>query len=72
MAIEELNEATNRARVNAGFKGGDLFKNPVVAPAMDISTSNRGPAEGDRKLQVGPTDQPPVIDPWMDRKAKGS
>jgi len=68
MAIETFSREKNLARVSAGFKGGDSFKNPVTLPP----TSFVGwPAEVDAKLAAGKIPQPKPLDVWNVRRANG-
>lgn len=68
--IEEFSWERNCARVGAGFKGGDYFKNPQPLPAMDIGGD--WPAEVLVKLQDSKIPEPTPTDPWVVRMAKNS
>lgn len=63
----ELDVAANLARIGAGWKGGPLFKNPNLAPAMDINGESY-PDTVLEKLQMQKTEMAPVQDTWNMRK----
>jgi hypothetical protein len=65
--LEVYDEAKNLARIGAGWKGTPFFKNPNLAPAMDISGQGY-PAEVEAKLQRSKTEEPTPTDPWVSRK----
>jgi hypothetical protein len=66
--IEPFNEQRNKARVNAGLKGGPFFKNPVEVPARSIVDGY--PAEVTEKMQGGKITQGTPIDSWNERRQK--
>lgn len=64
--IEEFNWDKNMSRVGQAFKGNPLFKEPNLAPAMNIG---QGWPEGvDAKMKMGPTEAPTPTDAWNQRR----
>lgn len=64
--IESFSESKNLARVSAGFKGGEYFSAPNLAPSIEVGKSY--PAEVENKLKYTPTEQPPIQDVWINRR----
>ncbi len=64
---DELDVAANMARIGAGWKGSPFFKNPNLAPEMDINGTSY-PDTVLEKLQMQKTEMAPVQDSWNQRK----
>lgn len=64
--IESFSAEKNRARVAAGFKGGNFFVNPVEVPARTIVD---GYTESvDAKLMSTPIKQGTPMDTWFTKR----
>lgn len=63
--MENFNEDTQRARVAAGFKGSDFFKEGNQAPAMTVVSGV--PSEVNQKLLEQPIPKATPGDPWVVR-----
>lgn len=65
MAIEEYNAERNRAKVNAGLKGGNLFQSPNTPQAMTV-VDGIAP-ESQRMLGIQKPTQMGSVDAWASR-----
>lgn len=67
-AYPEFSEEANRARVKAGYKGGNIMKNPILHPAMTIVDGT----EPEVKAKFLAKDVPSISveDPWYGRRNK--
>jgi hypothetical protein len=66
MAIETgYNEMTQRAKVVAGFRGGNFFSKPILHPAMTFVDGV--PAEVKEKMDFAKIPNIPVVDTWKSR-----
>ena len=59
MKMEECNNDTQRAKVAAGFKGGNQFTSLIQHPAMTVVDGI--PAESKEKYLSAPTPQIPTV-----------
>lgn len=68
--MESFSAIKNRARVAAGIKGGDQFRNPMTMKEMSFTG---WPSEVDKKFQEsGTAYQGKPVDVWNARRANGS
>ena len=58
MKMEEFNADTQRAKVSAGFKGGNMFSNLITHPAMTVVDGV--PAESKEKYLASETPSIPI------------
>lgn len=65
--IESFSWKKNLARVATGFKSGDFFQNPNLAPAVNV-VSDGWPAGVSEKLFSAPVTKETPQDPWSSRK----
>lgn len=63
--MENFNEDTQRAKVAAGFKGSDFFKEGNQAPAMTVVSGV--PMEVNQKFEEQPIPKMMPGDPWVVR-----
>lgn len=68
--IEHLNEQRNLARIEAGLRGGDLYKSPVLVPERTIVDAT--PPGVDEKLGNAPVAQGRILDSWVTRRPNSS
>jgi len=68
--MESFSAIKNRARVAAGMKGGDLFRNPMTMKEMSFTG---WPSEVERKFEEsGKISQPKPLDVWNSRRSNGN
>lgn len=66
--VEEFNWEKNMSRVSAGFKGGPFFKDPNIAPAVNVGEGF--PKEVEMKMKMSMPEQPTPVDVWATRGKK--
>lgn len=66
--MESFNEDTQRAKVQAGFKGGNMFDNPMTPKPMTVVDGV--PNETTAMLQGAPVATAPIPDIWNNRRSK--
>lgn len=59
----------NMAKVTAGWSDGPQFKNPNLAPEMNIVDGC--PPSVDEKLHTAPVTEGKVMDSWNQRRSNG-
>jgi hypothetical protein len=63
--VKVFDWSANMARVGAGFKANPFFKDPNLAPSVNVGMGY--PKEVDEKMQMKMSETPKPLDVWATR-----